>query len=164
MSTRFRPVTAAFMAIVLGASLAATGCGQYSFSKLKAKKAYRDANALYQAGKWGEAAERYEAAAANDPTLPGIYFFLGNSYDNLYRPSRAGEEQNDQYLRKAIENYKIAADKDPEPIMRQRAMEYLVAAYAPDKLNRPDEAEPIVQRMIQENPNEVANYAALAKI
>jgi superkiller protein 3 len=164
MSKRFRPVSAVVLMVVLGASVAAAGCGQYSFSKLKAKKAYREANDLYTASKWREAAERYEAAAANDPTLPGVYFFLGNSYDNLYKPSRAGEEQNDQYLQKAIENYRIAAEKDPEPIMRQRAMEYLVAAYGPDKLNRPDEAEPIVKRMIQENPNEVTNYFALAKI
>lgn len=164
MSKRFRPVSAVFLIVVLGASVAAAGCGQYSFSRLKAKKAYREANDLYQASKWREATERYEAAAANDPTLPGVYFFLGNSYDNLYKPSRAGEEQNDQYLRKAIENYKIAAEKDPEPIMRQRAMEYLVAAYGPDKLNQPAEAEPIVKRMIQDNPNEVTNYFALAKI
>jgi len=164
MSKRFRPVSAVFVVMVLGASLAAAGCGQYSFGKLKAKRAYRDANGLYQAAKWREAAERYEVAAANDPELPGVYFFLGNSYDNLYRPSRAGEEQNDAYLQKAIENYRIAADQDPEPIMRQRAMEYLVAAYGPDKLNQPAEAEPIVQRMIQEHPTEVTNYFALSKI
>lgn len=164
MSKRFRPVSAVFMVMVLGASLVAAGCGQYSFTKLKAKKAYRDANALYQAGKWREATERYEVAAANDPELPGVFFFLGNSYDNLYRPSRAGEPDNDAYLQKAIENYRIAADRDPEPIMRQRAMEYLVAAYGPDKLNQPAEAEPIVKRMISEQPNEPTNYFALAKI
>jgi len=164
MSKRFRPVSAAFVVTLLGASLLAAGCGQYSFSALKAKKNYREANDLYKASKWREAAEHYEVAAASDPKLPGVFFFLGNSYDNLYKPSRAGEEQNDAYLQKAIENYKVAAEKDPEPIMRERAMQYLVAAYGPDKLNQPAEAEPIVKRMIEENPNETTNYFALMKI
>jgi tetratricopeptide (TPR) repeat protein len=164
MSKRFRPVSAALVVTLLGASLAAAGCGQYSFSALKAKKNYREANDLYKASNWREAAEHYEVAATSDPTLPGVFFFLGNSYDNLYKPSRAGEEQNDDYLQKAIKNYRIAAERDPEPIMRQRAMEYLVAAYGPDKLNQPAEAEPIVKRMIDEHPNEPTNYFALAKI
>ncbi len=43
-------------------------------------------------------------------------------------------------------------------------MEYLVAAYGPDKLNDPSQAEPIVQQMIQMDPNEPANYFYLAKI
>ena len=53
----------------------------------------------------------------SDPTLPGVFFFLGNSYDNLYKPTRAGEPQNDAYIQKAIENYRKAADTDPAPIM-----------------------------------------------
>jgi tetratricopeptide (TPR) repeat protein len=163
MSTRFRPVSVAFVIAILGASLAAGGCGQYSFRALKAKKNYREANDLYKASKWEGAAEHYEIAAANDPTLPGVYFFLGNSYDNMYKPSRQGEPDNDAYLQKAIENYRIAADKDTTPLMRQRAMEYLVAAYS-DKLQDPASAEPIVKRMIEENPNEPTNYFALAKI
>jgi tetratricopeptide (TPR) repeat protein len=151
------------MALV-GVSLAAAGCGQYSFSSLKAKKAYKEANDLYKASKWREAAERYEVAAAADPTLPGVYFFLGNSYDNEYKPSHVGDPENDAVLQKAIENYRIAANKDTNPLMRQRAMEYLVAAYGPDKLNNPAEAEPIVKRMIETNPNEPTSYFYLSKI
>ena len=43
-------------------------------------------------------------------------------------------------------------------------MEYLVAAYGPDKLNDPAKAEPVVQRMIQMEPGEPTNYFQLAKI
>ena len=164
MRKRFRSVSAASVALVLIAGAAAAGCGKYSFSSLKAKKAYREANELYTASKWREAVDRYEVAAASDPSLPGVYFFLGNSYDNLYKPSRAGEAQNDSYIQKAIENYKKAADTDPEPIMRERAMQYLVAAYGPEKLNNPAEAEPIVKKMIDMQPNEPVNYYALSKI
>ena len=164
MSKRFRPVSAALVVTLLGASLGVTGCGQYSFNSLKAKKAYREANELYKASKWREAAERYEVASVADPTLPGVFFFLGNSYDNMYRPSRQDEAENQRVLQEAIKNYRKAADVDPEPIMRQRAMEYLVAAYGPEKLNNPSEAEPVVKRMIEMNQSDENNYFALSKI
>ena len=51
----------------------------------------------------------------------------------------------------------------PEDIKR-RAMEYIVAAYAPDKLNDPSQAEPIVQKMIQMDPSEPTAYFQLSKI
>jgi tetratricopeptide (TPR) repeat protein len=67
-------------------------------------------------------------------------------------------------MQKAIDNYRKAADKDENPEMRLLAMKYLVAAYGEGKLNQPDQAEPIVQQMISNDPNEVTNYFALAKI
>jgi tetratricopeptide (TPR) repeat protein len=154
-------------ALVIGVGAASAGCGKYSYQNLKAMKAFKDANLAYQAQDWKKAVDRYEDAIASNPDLNagGVtpYFFLGNSYDNLYKPARAGEAENDRYIQKAIENYKIAAQKDTGQ-MRTRAMEYLVAAYGPDKLNDPAQAEPIVQQMIQMDPNEPANYFYLAKI
>lgn len=167
MKTRFRtaPIVAAALAIGLGA--ASAGCGKYSYNNLKAMKAFKDANVAYQAQDWKKAVDRYEASIAANPDLNagGVtpYFFLANSYDNLYKPARAGEPENDAFIQKAIENYKISAQRDTGQ-MRTRAMEYLVAAYGPDKLNDPAQAEPIVQQMIQMDPNEPANYFYLAKI
>ena len=167
MKTRFRtaPIVAAALAIGLGA--ASAGCGKYSYNNLKAMKAFKDANVAYQAQDWKKAVDRYEAAIAANPDLNagGVtpYFFLANSYDNLYKPARAGEPENDAFIQKAIENYKISAQRDTGQ-MRTRAMEYLVAAYGPDKLNDPAQAEPIIQQMIQMDPNEPANYFYLAKI
>jgi tetratricopeptide (TPR) repeat protein len=152
------------MAVLLGVSVATSGCGQYSWSALSAKKAIKEAHELYKASKWKEAAERYEEAVNGDPTLSGAHFFLANSYDNLYKPSRAGEPENDAYMQKAIEWYKKAAEKEPDPQFRHRSMQYLVAAYGPDKLNNPAEAEPIVRRMIEIDPNEYLNYLELSKI
>jgi predicted Zn-dependent protease len=43
-------------------------------------------------------------------------------------------------------------------------MEYLVAAYGPDKLNEPGEAEPILRRMIEIEPDEPSNYTYLSRI
>jgi tetratricopeptide (TPR) repeat protein len=103
-------------------------------------------------------------AASSDPTLPGVFFFLGNSYDNLYKPSKQGDPENEGFIQKAIENYKKAAEVDTDALMRQRAMEYLVAAYGPDKLNDPSQQEPIVKQLIAAAPTEPTNYFALSKI
>src|SRR6185295_13906395 len=54
-----------------------------------------------------------------------------------------------------------------DPVNKQlatRSLEYLQAAYGPDKLNDPAKAEPIVQKMIQADPSEPANYFVLAKL
>ena len=152
------------LAVVLGLSLVTVGCGKYSFASLKAKKAFQDANVMYQQQDYQRAAEKYEEVLQADPGLVTAYFFLGNSYDNLFKPSRVGETENDSYLQKAIENYKLSAEKETDPKMRRLAMEYLVAAYGPDKLNDPAQAEPIVKQMIEMDPNEPTNYFALAKI
>jgi tetratricopeptide (TPR) repeat protein len=162
--TTIRTASAAATVLVLGMSLAVAGCGKYSFSALKAQKAYKEGNDLYRGQDWKGAAAKYEYALESDPTKSEIYFYLGNSYDNLYKVSRAGEPENDAYIQKAIANYQKAADNDKSPQMKKLALEYLVSAYGPDKLNDPTKAEPIVQKMIEIEPNEPVNYFALSKI
>ena len=112
------------------------------------------------------AAEKYEEVLAQrSRTTRKCYFFLGNSYDKLYKPAEQGEPANDAYIQKAIENYRKAADKTPNPDMEKaRRSQYLVAAYGSDKLNDPVKAEPVVQKIIALEPNEPGNYFALAKI
>jgi hypothetical protein len=139
------------------AAVAVTACGQ--FSNLKARKAFKDANADYQAQRYEQAAAKYQevivdASVDGDPNLVHAYFFLGNSYDNLYKPARKGEAANDALLTKAVENYKLAAEKETDPKMKKLSLDYLVAAYGPDKLDDPTQAEPLVQRMIQLDPND----------
>jgi tetratricopeptide (TPR) repeat protein len=165
MSTRFKSVSAASSAVlVIALAVGTAGCGKYSFSSLRAKKAYIEANDLYRAQDWRRAVERYEVAANSDPKLPGVFFFLGNSYDNLYKPGMPDDPENKGFIDKAIANYRKAAEVDADPLMRQRAMEYLVAAYGPDKLNDPSQQEPIVKQLIDANPTEPTNYFALSKI
>jgi tetratricopeptide (TPR) repeat protein len=148
--------------LVAGLSLVTLGCGQVGM--LQAKMAFRDANTLYSGQDYRGAAAKYEEAIAADPNLTEAYFFLGNSYDNLYRPARRGEAANDELLTKAVSNYKRAAESAQDPKIRQLALEYLVAAYGADKLNDTAQQEPLVQEMIKLNPNEPTNYFALAKI
>ncbi len=129
-------------------------------------KAFKDGNKLYAASDWRAAADKYEEAAALDPNNAAIYFYLGNSYDNMYRPARKGEPANDELLLKAIENYKLASEKLTEETVPKRslALDFLVAAYGPDKLADPTQAEPVVKRMIELAPGEPTNYFQLAKI
>jgi tetratricopeptide (TPR) repeat protein len=166
----FRSSAASALVLSLGVALA--GCGK--MNEIRAMKAYKDGNKLYGANDYREAVVKYEEAIQLDPAdninscggSPGcVYFFLGNSYDNLYRPTRKGEANNDAYLDKAIANYKLASEKiTGDPKMRTLALQYLVAAYGPDKLNDPTLAEPVVKDMIALEPNEPTNYFALAQI
>ena len=153
---------AAVYAWVALLGLAVAGCGQ--FNALKAKMAFKDANTAYQSQDYRAAAAKYEEVIQYNPDLTYAYFFLGNSYDNLYRAARRGEPTNDAYLTKAIANYKKSGEVEKDPKIKKLALEYLVAAYGPDKLNDPSQAEPVVQKLIQLDPSDPANYFALAKI
>jgi tetratricopeptide (TPR) repeat protein len=164
MKRRNRTASIVATVLVVGLSVAAAGCGKYSWGNLKAMKSFKDANDHYKAQQWDEAVQNYEAAVSSNPDLIAAYFFLGNSYDNLYKPSRVGEPENDAYMQKAIANYKIAAERETNPQMKKLALDYLVAAYGPEKLNDPSQAEPIVQQMIQMDANDVSAYFQLSKI
>ena len=156
---------------LLGVTLAVAGCGRYSFANLKAKKSFNEAGSLYARGEFRQAAVKYEEVVANpkvienDPIVGGAaYFYLANSYDNMYKPGRKGEADNDANLAKAEANYLQASEKASDPLIRRRAIEYLVALYGPEKLNTPDKSEPLVRRLIEMDPNDVSNYYVLGKV
>jgi tetratricopeptide (TPR) repeat protein len=162
--------SAAYLALFIGLSVTLAGCGY--LNQVRAMKAFKDGNKAYAASDWRVAIAKYEEATqltANDTTCewcPAVYFYLANSYDNMYRPARKGEAANDALMMKAVENYKLASEKLTEESVPKRslALEFLVATYGPDKLADPTQAEPVVQRMIQLAPNEPLNYFQLAKI
>jgi tetratricopeptide (TPR) repeat protein len=158
-------------ALIAALGFITAGCSQ--FGLLKGKMAFKDANTFYQQQDYKAAAEKYEETLAAcrgpegtcaEPKLVAAYFFLGNSYDNQYRPARKGDKTNDDMLTKAIENYKKSAEVELDPKIKKLAMEYLVAAYGPDKLNDPSQAEPILRRMIELEPTEPSNYTYLSRI
>jgi tetratricopeptide (TPR) repeat protein len=160
MQRRFK---AASVVVVLATfSLTLAGCTQVGV--LKARKAFKEANVLYQQQDYKRATEKYEVVVQNDPNLSTAYFYLANSYDNLYKPSRKGEAQNDEYLKKAIQNYRKCADIEKDPKLKKLSLEYLVAAYGPDKMNDPGQAVPLIEEMIKIDPSEPTNYFVLAKM
>ncbi len=160
-----------------GASLAVTamvalsvlpGCAKVG--QLKALKSLKAANAAYKAQDYKAAGELYEETVQADPNQAVAYFYLGNSYDQQYKPSKKGDPANDALLGKAAQNYQTAAEKlsasakPDDKKLSKLSLEYLVSVYGSDKLNDPAKAEPVVQHMIQLDPSETTNYFALAKI
>jgi len=157
------------VALVLAVGLSTTACGKYSIGNLRSLMAFKEANELYKRGDFPKAIEAYQRAIQHNPDFGISYFFLGNSYDNMYKPSRRGEAENDANLVKAVENYKKATevikDDDPQgPQIRKLAFEYLIAAYGPDKIDDFSQAEPIAQKLIQLEPNEPSNYWSLGTL
>ena len=156
----------AVFSVVAVLSLMVSGCDQ--IANLKGRMAFREGNALYQAQNYKAATEKYEEVIAVNPTdsqLLTTYFFLGNSYDNQFRPGRENDPANEALLTKAIDNYKLAAERiQDNPQIRLLSLQYLVAAYGSDKLNDPAQAEPLLQQMIQMDPTESANYFLLSRL
>ncbi len=161
------------LVLVVGLGLTLAACGKYSINSLRASQAFQNATEKYQKGDYQGAIPDYEHVIQLSPDFgvgPFAYFFLGNSYDNLYKPAKKGDPENDGYLTKAVDNYKLAVEKlstspDPRaPNIRKLAFEYLIAAYGTDKLDDLDKALPIAQELIALEPNEPTNYQALGKL
>jgi tetratricopeptide (TPR) repeat protein len=150
------------VAFAAGFSLFAAGCGQVKM--LEARMALKDAHTAYQQQDYRGAIEAYEKAIAADPNQTESYFYLGNSYDNMYRPTRKGEPANDALIENAVANYKKAIELEQRPELRKLALQYLANAYGADKLNDPAQSEPVVQQLIEMDPKDPVNYFALARI
>lgn len=150
------------VALVAGLGVVAVGCGQVKM--VQARMALKDGHTAYQQQNYRGAVEAYEKAIVADPTQTEAYFYLGNSYDNQYRPTRRGEPENDALLENAVANYKRAAELEQRPELKRLALQYLANAYGADKLNDPAQSEPVVQQLIQMDPQEPVNYFALARI
>lgn len=160
MRTRFR---AALLAAAFGlAAMGTSACGY--IATMKAQMAFKDANHAYQTQDYKKAIEKYKEALVHKPDLAVAYFYLGNSHDNLYKPARKGEAENDAHMQEAVNYYRKATETIEDPKLRKLSYEYLLNAYGAEKLNDPAQAEPIVKKMIEMEPDEPSNYYALAKI
>ena len=160
-----RMVRAAVVAVAFG--VAAAGCGKYSISNIRSAKAFQDANKLYQKYDYEAAAARYEDAVKFNPDLGFAYFFLGHSYESMYKPGRNDDKEN---LNKAAQHYRTAITKlasatsEKEKEIRQRSFEYLIALYGPGKLDDFSRAEPVAKELIAINPSDATPYRMLAKL
>ena len=135
-----------------------------AFDRLRALRVIKDAHTQYQRADYVGAAELYEEVLANDPNLVEAYFYLANSYDNQYRPALRGEPVNDQLIDKAIDNYILSAERQTTLDMQTLSLQWLVAAFGPEKANDPSSSEPVLQLMIDADPTNPDNYFALARL
>ena len=156
--------------LVAGIAVATGACGKYSLSSIRSLKAFKDGAGLYAKGDYPNAALKFEDAVAQNPEFGFSYFYLGNTYDNMYRPGRAGEAANDALLPKAAINYRLAIDKlansqEPQAAQfRKLSFEYLIALYGAAKLNDFSKAEPVAKELIAYEPNEPGNYQLLGRL
>jgi tetratricopeptide (TPR) repeat protein len=159
------------IAVLALGSFTAVGCAKVG--KVQAMRSLKEANKAYQAQDYKKASSLYAEAvqaAPDDPDVISAYFFLGNSLDNQWKPSKKGDATNDKLLTDAVQNYEVAAQKlsqSDRPDYKKLSilsLQYLVAAYGADKLNDPGKAEPVLQKMIQQDPADPTNYFALAKL
>jgi tetratricopeptide (TPR) repeat protein len=145
----------------------AAGCSQ--IASVQALFKFKQANQAYQVQNYERSAELYEETLASNPDMNTVYFYLGNSYDNLYKPSDRGEPANDALLQKAVENYTKAVERlsstDPvEANIKTLALQYLMAAYGSERLDDPVKAEPVIINLIEANPTDPTFYHQLAKL
>jgi tetratricopeptide (TPR) repeat protein len=159
--------------LVAGLAVATTACGRYSWSSLVSAKDFKDGIGAYQKADYRTAIEEFESSVAANPNFQFsgfAYFYLGNSYDSLYRPARKGEPENDANLTKAVEYYRLAIEKlatsdmPQAPEFHKRSYEYLISAYGSSKLDDFSQAEPIAKELISIEPNEPTNYQALGRL
>jgi len=156
--------------VALVAMIGAAGCSQVG--ALKGKLAFREANALYKAENYEAAVRKYQEAldrgcsggTCNPEELSYSYFFLANSYDQMFRPVKKGDPKNDENLTKAIQFYETAVEKVPNAEYKKRALQYMAVVYGAEKLNDPSKAEPIIQRLIQMDANDPTNYYQMSKL
>jgi len=135
-----------------------------AFDRLRALRVIKEAHTEYGRGDYEAAAELYEEVLANDPNLVDAYFYLANSYDQQFRPALRGEPENDHFLDMAIDNYILSAERQTGRPMQTLSLQYLVAAFGPDKSNEPAKSEPVLQTMITTDPENPENYFALSRL
>jgi len=156
------------MVVVIGSAASVVGCSQLDM--LKARKAFKDANVAYAGQDYRKAVELYQEVIATNPEEVRAYFYLANSYDQMYKSDRPDDPANRENIEKAVNYYQMSADKlttadSPEAkLLQRRSYEYLAAAYGEDRLNDPGKAEPIIQKMIQMEPGDPTNYFRLARL
>ena len=143
------------------------------FAELSALRTFKDANVLYGRADYQGAVEAYQEVLdvlTENPDselaqrLTAAYFYLGNSYDNLYKPALRGDAENDTYLAEAERHYRLATERINDPDLQKLSMQYLVSVFGADKLNDPGRSEPVLRDMIQVDPGDPDNYFALARL
>ena len=159
------------VAVIIAVTAPLASCG--FFAELSAMRTFKEANMLYGRADYPAAIEAYhevlEVLGENPDSelaqvMTAAYFYIGNSYDNLYKPALRGDAENDSYLDEAVEYYRLGSERSVDPGLKKLSMQYLHAAFGADKKNDPASSEPILRAMIQLDPADPDNYFALARL
>ena len=97
MTIRFRAASAASMALVFGLGMPAAGCGKYSCGTLKRGQGVQGrqpavpAEGLEEGGRAIRGGRQPRGRLDKRRSSATAYFFLANSYDQLYKPAKEGD-------------------------------------------------------------------------
>lgn len=159
-----RGVAAAIIAVT---ALALGACTE-QINMLKARQAFKDANANYANKEYEVAIHEYERVLELDPegdprVIVPTHFYLGSSHHLLYRPT-SREPENLAHMDEAIEHYTIALEQAPEgDPTRQYALEQLAAIYR-DVRNDFETAEKYYLELIAMAPDSPERYYTLGDL
>ncbi len=137
-------------------------------SKVQAKAAFKDGNKAYQGENFKGAIEEYEIAVAKDPNYTEAWFYLGSSYQALFRPGK-DDPANKERIAKAVEYFQKSLETNPnttpnQKTVRSNTLAALTGIYSEDPYRSYDESLKYAQMLVQDNPNDPQNLYAMANL
>jgi tetratricopeptide (TPR) repeat protein len=152
-------------ALAVGALLLLFGA---ACAKVQSRAAFKDGNKEYTSENFKRAVTHYERAVELDPSLTEAWFYLGSSYQAMYRPGKDSPE-NKELLQKSIDAYKKSLETNPGNTESQKKVKTntlgaLIAIHSEDPYKDFNIATQYAQQLVQENPNDAKNLYALANL
>jgi tetratricopeptide (TPR) repeat protein len=144
-------------ALVLG------GC-----NRVRSRAAMKDGNKDYKEENFKKAVVDYGRAVELDPNFAEAWFYLGSSYQALYRPGKDSPE-NKELLEKAIAAYKKSLEVNSGKTDNLRKVKVntlgaLTAIYSEEPYRDFDTALKYAQELVADNPNDAKNLYAMANL
>jgi tetratricopeptide (TPR) repeat protein len=141
----------------------ATGC-----SSVRAKASFKDGNKEYKAENFKKAIEEYSAAVEYDPGFAEAHFFLGSSYQALYRPGK-DDAENVQRLENAIASFQKSLETNKSATENQKkvrtnTLAALAGIYSEPPKQDDTKAFEYMSQLLQEAPNDTKNLYAIANL
>ena len=154
-----------FQALAIGALLLLSGVG---CAKVQSRAAFKDGNKEYTSENFKRAIQHYERAVELDPNLAEAWFYLGSSYQAMYRPGKETPE-NKELLQKSVDAYKKSLETNPAGTEQQKKVKTntlgaLIAIHSEEPFKDFNTAQQYAQQLVQENPNDSKNLYALANL
>lgn len=142
---------------------ALTGC-----STVRARAAFKDGNKYYKEENFKKAIEEYTQAIGFEPAFPEALFFLGSSYQALFRPGNETPE-NLERIEKAIEYFdkSLTENKQTTPnqkTVRTNTLAALAGIYSEPPKQNATKAFEYMSQLLQEAPNDAKNLYAIANL
>lgn len=147
--------------ILLAAASIFPGAG---CTRVQVKQALREGHRLYKEGSYRKAAEQYKYVLDKDPSAVVALFYLGSSFNQLYRP---GKDETKVNLDQAIEQYKAvlaqSGSQDPNyPTLKKDALSALIGIYSDAPFNDFDTSKKYADELIKGGESDLTNVFAMA--